>query len=69
MAPTDVAMCWVDVGSDARAFINFLRDRQLLVTSGGARWNMPNCVRISMGTDAEMERLSAAVKAYRKSVG
>jgi histidinol-phosphate/aromatic aminotransferase/cobyric acid decarboxylase-like protein len=67
MAPTDVAMCWVDVGSDARPFISFLKDRQLLVTSGGARWNMPNHVRISMGTDAEMERLTAAVKAYRRA--
>lgn len=68
LAPTQVAMCWVDLGTNARPFVNFLAERQIQV-SHGSRWNMPNCVRISMGTDAEMERLSAAAKAYRKAVG
>jgi histidinol-phosphate aminotransferase len=66
MAPTQVAMCWVDLGANARPFVNFLAQRQIQV-SHGSRWNMPNFVRISMGTDAEMERLSAAAKAYRKA--
>ena len=66
LAPTEVAFCWIDLGQNARPFVNFLAERQLQV-SHGSRWNLPNCVRISMGTDAEMERLSAAAKAYRDS--
>jgi histidinol-phosphate aminotransferase len=68
MAPTDVAFCWVDLGANARPFVNFLAQRQIQV-SHGSRWNLPNCVRISMGTDAEMERLSAAAKAFRDAAG
>lgn len=68
IAPTDVAFCWVDLGTNARPFVNFLAERQIQV-SHGSRWNLPNCVRISMGTDAEMERLSAAAKAYREMAG
>jgi len=68
MAPTEVAFCWVDLGANARPFVNFLAQRNIQI-SHGSRWNLPNCVRISMGTDAEMERLSAAAKAYRDSTG
>jgi histidinol-phosphate aminotransferase len=64
IAPTDVAMCWVDLGRDARQYVRFLDQRGLQV-SHGSRWNLPNCVRISMGTDEEMERLSAATKEWR----
>jgi histidinol-phosphate aminotransferase len=68
MAPTEVAFCWADLGKNARPFVNFLAERQIQV-SHGSRWNLPNCVRISMGTDTEMERLSAAAKAYRDATG
>jgi histidinol-phosphate aminotransferase len=68
MAPTQVAFCWVDLGTNARRFVRFLADRQIQV-SHGTRWNLPHCVRISMGTDEEMARLSEAAKAFRATVG
>lgn len=66
MTPSEACFCWVDVGQDATTLVNFLAERGVLI-SGGRRWKLPNCVRISMGTEEENDRLMEGVKAFRKA--
>ena len=66
MAPSDACFAWVDVGQDCRELVKFLASRQVLV-SGGGRWNLPTCVRISIGTEEENERLLSAARAFKSA--
>jgi histidinol-phosphate aminotransferase len=63
---SDVGFCWMDLGRDATPLIQFLAERHVLI-SGGARWNLPNCVRISMGTDEENDMLISGLRAFAKT--
>ena len=64
MSPSSACFGWVDIGSDCRPLVQFLASRNVLI-SGGGRWNLPNCVRISIGTEEENNRLLAAAKAFK----
>lgn len=64
MTPSVTCFCWLDVGHDCASLVGFLRDRGVLI-SGGQRWELPNCVRISTGTEEENDRLLAGMKAYK----
>lgn len=66
MTTSEACFCWVDVGQGATELIRFLAERDVLI-SGGSRWNLPNFVRISMGTEEENDRLLAGVKAFCKA--
>lgn len=66
MPSTVTSFCWVDVGSDCSALVEFLAKRNVLI-SGGQRWELPNFVRISMGTEEENERLVAGARAFLAS--
>ncbi len=66
MTPSDACFCWVDLGQDAAPLVSFLAERGVLI-SGGRRWKLPNCVRISMGTEDENERLMEGLTAFRKT--
>ncbi len=64
MTPSDACFGWVDVGQDCRELVTFLAARNVLI-SGGGRWDLPNFVRISIGTEEENERLIACARAFR----
>jgi len=64
MTPSDVGFCWVDVGHDAAPLVSFLAESGVLICSG-MRWNLPNHVRISMGTESENDQLLRGVGAYK----
>ncbi len=66
MTTSEACLCWVDVGQDATPLVHFLAERDVLI-SGGRRWQLPNCVRISMGTEEENNRLAAGVVAFGKT--
>jgi len=66
MTTSEACFCWVDVGQDATPLVSFLAERDVLI-SGGRRWQLPNCVRISMGTEEENDRLAAGVLAFGKT--
>lgn len=63
MTPTKTSFCWVDLGFDCAPLVRFLSERGVLI-SGGQRWNLANCVRISTGTLEENDRLLHAAKAF-----
>lgn len=63
---SEVGFCWMDLGSDATPLIQFLAERNVLI-SGGSRWNLPNCVRISMGTEEENDMLISGLRAFAKA--
>jgi histidinol-phosphate aminotransferase len=63
---SDVGFCWMDLGRDATPLIQFLAERNVLI-SGGARWNLPNCVRISMGSEEENDMLISGLRAFAKA--
>lgn len=67
MAPSVTCFCWVDLGEDCSSLVNFLAQKRGVLISGGQRWNLPNCVRISLGTLEENDRLIAGVKAFRNA--
>jgi len=66
MSPSSACFGWVDTGSDSRPLVQYLASRNVLI-SGGGRWNLPNCVRISIGTEEENNRLLAAAIGYKNS--
>ena len=63
MTPSVTCFSWVNLGHDSRPLVRFLADRKVLV-SGGQRWNMPDYVRISIGTEEENEMLLSGVRAF-----
>lgn len=63
MTPSDACFGWIDVGQDCSALVQFLASRQVLI-GGGQRWDLPNYVRISIGTEEENDRLLAGVRAF-----
>ncbi len=63
MTPSCTCFCWVNIGEDCGPLVRFLADRNVLV-SGGQRWDMPNFVRISIGTEEENEMLLSGIKAF-----
>lgn len=65
MTPSDVGFCWVDLGHDCAPLVSFLADRGVLICSG-MRWELPNYVRISMGTDSENDQLLSGIRAFKK---
>ncbi len=66
MNDSDACFAWVDVGSDCGPLVSYLAQRNVLI-SGGQRWDLPNCVRISIGTEEENERLLAGIAAFQQS--
>ncbi len=66
MSPSDACFTWVDVGSDCSNLVRFLAERGVLI-SGGQRWEMPNHVRISIGTEEENQRLLAGIRAFAQA--
>ena len=66
MTASDTCFCWVDVGQDSTPLVSFLAQRNVLVCSG-KRWNLPNFVRVSMGTVEENAELMAGVQAFRRT--
>ena len=65
MTPSEACFCWVDVGQNASSLVRHLANRDVLI-SGGQRWQLPNYVRISMGTEEENDRLVAGIEAFDK---
>ncbi|MEL6108817.1 MAG: histidinol-phosphate transaminase [Planctomycetota bacterium] len=63
MTPSITCFGWVDLGFDCTPLVKFLADRGVLI-SGGQRWELPNCVRISVGTLEENDRLLSGMKAF-----
>lgn len=55
---------WADAGEDCTGLVRSLQQRGVLI-SHGRRWDLPNYVRISIGTDEEIDRLMEGIKAYR----
>lgn len=66
MAKSSACFCWVDTGDDCSALVQFLANRGVLI-SGGQRWNLPNYVRISTGTEEENARLLDGIRAFRQA--
>lgn len=66
MTPSITCFGWVDLGFDCTPLVKFLAERGVLI-SGGQRWELPNCVRISIGTLEENDRLLAGMKAFHAS--
>ena len=66
MTTSEACFCWVDLGQDSASLVSFLAERDVLI-SGGKRWKLPNCVRISMGTEEENDQLMAGVKMFLKA--
>ena len=66
MAHSSACFCWVNVGDDCSALIQFLSQRGVLI-SGGQRWNLPQFVRISVGTLEENDRLIQGIKAFARA--
>ena len=68
VADSQAGFVWADVGPDgpdAGDLTRFLAARGVLVSPGGPRWDAPRKVRISVGTEAETDRLIAGVAAWR----
>ena len=65
MADTSACFCWVDTGNDCTSLVQFLAKRGVLI-SGGQRWNLPNYVRISTGTEEENDRLFDGIRAFQR---
>lgn len=63
MTPSVTCFSWVDVGQDCSPLVDFLAERNVLI-SGGQRWNMPNFVRISIGTEEENDMLLSGIRAF-----
>ncbi|MEM0924989.1 MAG: histidinol-phosphate transaminase, partial [Planctomycetota bacterium] len=66
MTPSITCFCWLDLGHDCAPLVDFLANRGVLI-SGGQRWDLPNYVRISIGTEEENDRLIAGMKAFQAS--
>lgn len=66
MTPSSACFCWVNVGHDCSALTQFLSQRGVLI-SGGQRWNLPQYVRISIGTLEENDRLLHGIKAFARA--
>jgi histidinol-phosphate aminotransferase len=54
-----------DAGRDAAAALAFLKSRGILVRGMGA-YQLPQCLRITIGTEAEMRATAAALADFRK---
>ena len=63
MTPSVTCFAWVNLGTDCSPLVEFLADRNVLV-GGGQRWDLPNYIRISIGTEEENEMLLSGVKAF-----
>lgn len=66
MTPSSACFCWVDTGADCGPLVSFLASRGVLI-SGGQRWDLPTCVRISIGTEEENEQLIAGLRAFKQA--
>ena len=64
LTPSSAGFIWADVGEDCSGLVRSLQQKGVLI-SHGRRWNLPNYVRISIGTDNEIDRLMEGIKAYR----
>lgn len=65
MADSSACFCWVDTGEDCTKLVSFLANRGVLI-SGGQRWNLPNYVRVSTGTEDENARFIEGIRAFAK---
>ncbi|MEM8672147.1 MAG: histidinol-phosphate transaminase [Planctomycetota bacterium] len=63
MSPSVTCFGWVNVGQDCTPLVQYLAGRDVLI-SGGQRWDLPNYVRISIGTEEENDRLLAGIKSF-----
>lgn len=66
MSASDACFSWVDVGHDCGSLVRFLGERGILI-SGGQRWDLPNFVRISIGTEEENDQLISGIRAFSKA--
>lgn len=66
MSDSDACFSWVDVGHDCGSLVRFLGERGVLI-SGGQRWDLPNFVRISIGTQEENEQLMSGIRAFARA--
>ena len=66
MTHSDACFSWVNVGGDCTSLVQFLAQRDVLI-SGGGRWDLPEYVRISIGTEEENERLLAGAAAFARA--
>lgn len=64
LTPSVAGFVWADVGEDSTRLLRSLQQKGVLI-SPGRRWNLPNYVRISIGTENEIDRLMEGIKAYR----
>lgn len=64
LTPSVAGFVWADVGEDCSGLVRLLQQKGVLI-SNGRRWNLPNFVRISIGTENEVDRLMEGIKAYR----
>lgn len=64
LTPSSAGFVWADFGGDCSGLVRSLQQKGVLI-SHGRRWNLPNYVRISIGTDNEIDRLMEGIKAYR----
>lgn len=63
MPASSACFAWVNLGQDCMPLVQFLAQRGVLI-SGGGRWEMPDHVRISVGTEEENERLLSGIRAF-----
>ncbi len=66
MSASDACFGWVDIGHDCGSLVRFLGERGVLI-SGGQRWDMPNFVRISIGTEDENDQLISGIRAFARA--
>jgi histidinol-phosphate aminotransferase len=64
VTPSVAGFIWADVGEDCTGLVRSLQQKGVLI-SHGRRWNLPQYVRISIGTENEVDRLMEGIKAYR----
>ncbi|MEM6471608.1 MAG: histidinol-phosphate transaminase [Planctomycetota bacterium] len=64
MTPSITCFGWVDLGFDCTPLVKFLAEERGVLISGGQRWELPNCVRISIGTLEENDRLLSGIRAF-----
>jgi histidinol-phosphate aminotransferase len=64
LTPSVAGFIWADAGEDCSGLVRALQQKGVLI-SHGRRWNLPNYVRISIGTENEIDRLMEGIKAYR----
>ncbi len=60
---SDAACIWADWGRDATGLVEKLATEGILIASG-LRWNRPSCIRISVATEWQTDRLLDALSRF-----